>query len=561
MGGLFSGTDPFRNDPYRDRGIKLSQRALPPGDSRDVKLYLISPYKKDTAIIRPLVYNNNADLQDDILDLLKRRNNEYMSSMGGSVKNGFFLDKTRQSHAALLPGTDWHEFKAPILCDESWMFILVITNAPTIGNRYSPSRGNKLIYTGFIIGDDPIFTSWGKTTLNEEALFYVTHHTTVVINRNISQKHGEREIAATDRDVDVLNQALLDMNESDRDNREYLLDPGVVMESASQLPEIVGIETIDSPAMASLQLRDNGIAVEDSLLNSPKHHVNRVMTGLFRTMTESDRQEIFFRSGTVGSLEKYTDRYAKENMFRNFLSGSRASSIRGLPMDKSPFSFRSLLNSYPNIAKNIEVLDIDVDEQQYGLSNIETAPTPTSIFSALLKSAIPPIMAEFGISDCAFRWASSNPASTGIARFSKEPVVKVQDFRTIVDEPQDVSRARFHEMLDQLEQYVFSTICETCGEFEVYVHYAQGDRIVIQLQLRDLTDEINDSYVVGQNYLGGIISPLLGSEENYTSHRETLHSFLDLSDIIPNGGDIMSGSFEPEDNWPFFKGDVQENWR
>lgn len=559
MGGLFSGTDPFRNDPYRDRSIKLGQRALPSGEGRDIKLYLISPYRKDTAIIRPLVYNNNVDLQDDVLDLLKRRNNEYLSSMSGLVKNGFFLDKTRQSHSALLPGTDWHEFRSPVLSDDSWMFILVMTNAPAIGNRYNPSSGNKLIYTGFIIGDDPIFTSWGKTTLNEEALFFVTHHTAVIINRSISPKLGGREIAATDRDVDVLSQALLDMNESDRDNREYLLDPGVVMESASQLPEITGMDTIDSPAMASLQLRDNGLAVEDSLLNSPKHHVNRVMAGLFRTMTESDRQEILSGSAGMGSLEGYTDRYAKENMFRNFLAGSKASAVRGLPMDKSPFSFRSLLNSYPNIAKNIEVLDIDVDEQQYGLSDIEKAPTPTSIFSALLKSAIPPIMAEFGISDCAFRWASSNPAESGIARLNREPIVKVQDFRTIIDEPQDISRARFHEMLDQLEQYVFSTIIETCGEFEVYVHYAQGDRIVVQLQLRDLTDEINDSYVVGQNYLGGVISPLLGSEENYTSHRETLHSFLDLADIIPNGGDIMSGGYEPEDRRPLF--DAQENWR
>ena len=552
-----------RNDPFRNQSsLGIIYRI---SDSKSVKLYLISPYKRDTAVIRPYLWTGNPGLFSDITNLMNERRGEYLSTMGGSVKKGFFLDRTRASHQAMMPSEVFHEYQSPVLDKHGWYFILVVNNEPTIGRRYFNEGGkkNRTITTGFCIGDEPVIHRNGRDVINENAPFFITHQTTIEVDDNRVDRNGSHSVALVSKDVDIFSRSMLEINHvKGSDSRDYILDPGEVMSSSMFVADQSGenIYAADSSALASLSSMGNKVFKEDSIMNSPKHHVNRVMNCLFQTVTEAENKRTL-GAGIGGNIDGIYDSYLDSQRFRSYLKGGHPDVVKGLNVEEPYIEFRDIINRYPDVTKNIEIFSLEngVDESTYGLSEIEKAPNVHSTLSALIKSSVPPIMQDCGLSDFSFRWASSVPNEFNTFKLNREPVLKVYSVGTIVPEVESISSARVKDAMRQLERYVFTTVEDVAGEFEVYINYSSGRRTVVHLQLRELTDRVNDNYVVGQNDLGGIISPMIGTDNDYNSHVKTLQSMLAITsdnfkdssesfNIASENTDIFGGYNETFDN-------------
>jgi len=521
---LFRNKNPFDNDPFGLKGNTINSVVR---DTANAKLYLFSPYKIDNAVIRPYVYNPNGnDLNREIYDLMNKRRDDFVSSLSGSIRNGFYLDQSKAGHEALMPSNSWYEYKTNFISDNAWKFILIINNAKNSSNRFVKINNNRLIYTGYVL-DEPVSTAFGRNTVNENAVFFITHHTTMYIQNQITPM-GENPVCSTYMDVDLLSSGL--MHSGDYHNREYILDPAKMIETNTFAYDVDtgdGIST-ESKVVAMVDERPH---LENSYMNNPKQHMNHLMSGLFRVISEDDRSNILGGDRSIDTFGGVRDRFSRENQLRNYLGGDKQQVLHGLDLSRSYHTFAAIINAFPNITKDIEIIDIRADETEYGLSELEKAPNPFNIYSSLIKSSVPPLMANWGVSDCAFRWASSNP-SAFVTKLNREPVIQVYDFKTVMPEAQEVSKQKFHALLADIERTVFSTIYETVGEFEVYINYSSGNKIVVQLQLRDLTDSINDTYVVGQNNLGGIISPLIGTESEYYIHKQKMEQIMDIADNI-----------------------------
>ena len=531
----FGNSNPFQSTVPEQRISSEINGTL--SKDKSVKLYLFSPYKRGSAVIRPLTWNRQEEgLYYDVANLIKERKEKFNSSMGGFIKNGFFLDKSQASNSAIMPSDNWHEFGSNLINDHGWKFILVINNEAYKFSSYNRNNGkkNRTIYTGFCIGDSPVVKSYGKYHINENACFYITHKTIVEVNERINSS-GQYSLASVSHDVDVISGTMLGMNEKDiYEKRDYLLDPGEVLDSSIFINDGNGDRTIEganSPSIVSLSSRNEKNYIENSIMNSPKHQANRVMSALFNMINQRSNMSAYDNISINNSKAEFYDDYGDKRVFIDYLKGTRPEPIEGLNLTNSYITFRDIINRYPNVTKNLEVLDLKggVDEASYGFSEIEKAPNISSTLSSLAKSAIPPIMMDCGISEYEFRWASSSPNAFNTFKLIHEPEVKILNFNTIIPEDRDTSVKRAHDAMHQMEQHVFGIIKDIVGEFEIYVNYSSNKRIVVQLQLRDLTDKINDTYITGQCDLGGIISPMVGAENDYNANLDVLESFVYLS--------------------------------
>lgn len=536
------------NDPYSKQESGCYSGSL--DKSKSAKLYIISPYKRDAAIIRPYRWNNTATLSDDIFNLMKERKNEYVSSIGGFIKKGFFLDRSGASHQAIVPGEEWYEYKSPVLEDHGWRFILIVNNLDVVGPRYQVPSQNRIIYTGFCIGEAPVIKRYGKVIPNEDAVFYITHQTGLSVDEKID-RNGTYTLANKDSDIDYISNDLLAMNVSDPDGvREYFLDPGVILDSTVYVcdgPNGI-IETADSSIFASLRSRDNALFKEDAIMNSPKHQANKVMSSLFKTISENDNARILGGNRDNGFILGVDDDHSLSALLTNNLKGGRPPVIKGLDVNEPYVSFRDIINRFPNIVHNIDIFELEngVDDD-YGFSELEKAPNLFSVVNSLVKSSAPPIINDCGISDLTFRWASSAVPDYGTIRLNREPELEVHRYATTIPESMEVSDARLKECISQLEKYVFAVVYEMVGEFEVYLNYSAGQKTVVQLQLRDLTDVINRDYVVAQNDLGGIISPMIGTKQDYDAHVYTLESLVQLAKPLRDNANEFN--IASEDNY------------
>lgn len=547
------GNNPIFGNIRPDSDVMFKGRI---DNSKSVKLYLISPYRRDSAVIRPLLWSGDDGVFNDVAHLMESRRNEFVSSMGGNIKNGFFLDRSHASHTAIMPSNEFMEYKSNILDDHGWRFILFVDNDKTIGSRSVQGRRNRTIYTGFCIGDAPVVQKFGRDIIDEHAQFYITHKTVVEIDERINS-YGKTEIASIPNNVDVMPSALMEINVSDgSDKRDYILDPGEIMKSSVFMADVDGTDVVktESPSFASISARNNVSFNEAAIMNSPKHHVNKVMSSLFRTLEHTENDKMFSRrSGYVSSI---TDSYSAEQAFASYLQGGVPDAVRGINTKEPYFEFRDIINRYPDVARNIEILYAprDMEGDLLGASEIEKAPSLLSTLSSLIKSAVPPIMHECGIALITFRWASSPADGYGTIRLNKEPVVKFYyDARPIVPEPSNITERRVREVISQLERHVFTTVENVAGDFEVLIHYSSGMKTVVQLQLRELTSEINNGYAISQDDLGGLISPLVGTEKDYSAHTQTIQSLLHVTTGLsenPSEFNIASennfGYFEPQ---------------
>lgn len=493
----------------------------PLGDRSYVQLYLISPVSREDAIIRPMMYNLGRETLNVISDSLLAARHDSIRSISGSIRDKYHLLGDRNADLALLPGQA-HRFSRRLIND-LWYVILVVNNAPMQSRtgRYGGNK-NQLIYTGYAL-DEPVSLS-GRLNLDCDIIF--THMSQMDIKEQAGPD-GYENWTRPRLDIDIISPEVCNLDRSEYDRR-YLLAPDRIMDAIG--PDDSRYEapyTITDQSLCTLDHMDNS-ATEMSTFNSPRKQFNRVISALTNTMLEFDNSPSRSLVGGDYQSVMINDKLGVRHTFKNFLQAQHANRYIGPDYRKPRLSINKLVSLYPNLEDNTQVIDLprsldidQIDEEGVGL---------LPIMSAFIKSSLPSVFSDHGLSDIIFRYATSDPRDRFKPADDQLPVWDIIDVKPYLEEPIEHTRQRVDLCLDHMVKYVFSVVENISGEIEVLVKHSATYDTLVQLQLRDQTDEINDGFAISQNGLGGIISPNLGDDDAFKNHNETLSSLVEVID-------------------------------
>lgn len=487
-----------------------------------VMLYIFSPCTREDPIIRPHSYNLDPETMNTIQETVATVRQDTLRSISGATRDRFYMHNNPTIDQALLPGNQSFRFGRNYLNDLP-SFVLMVNNAP-IHSRVAINSNlkNSLIYTGYFL-DEPLSRRGGYLNLDCEMVF--THMTQIDVDQ-VAEKSGFNAIARPRLDVDILSPKIVDLDSSHDDERKYLLSP----------VEVVGAIVDDSSPDRPFEITDQEVATLDhkdlaateiSVYNSPRQQMNRVISSLAKTVVEFDASQTspLVGNGRVASI--FSDRFGIKKTFQNFLGGTYSDRLVG-PDYRKVITLGALSRLYPNVEDNLTYIELP-DDMSMDVIDEENTDLLT-IMSCFLKHSVPAVFADHGISQIAFRYATSDPRDNFITRREREPVWEILECQPFMAEPIEHTRERVELMFRHLREYVFSVVENICDDIEVLIQHRSCGDTVVQLQLRDHTEEINDGFSVLQGSLGGIVSPNLGGSDNFENHNNTLTSMLDLVD-------------------------------
>jgi len=487
-----------------------------------VMLYIFSPCTREDPIIRPHSYNLDPETMNTIQETVSNVRQDTLRSISGVARDKFYLQNDPNIDQALMPGNMSFRFGRNYLNDLP-SFVLMVNNA-SIQSRVAVNGNlkNSIIYTGYFL-DEPISRRGGY--LNPECEMVFTHMTQIDVDE-VAANTGYNAIARPRLDVDILSPRILDLDSTHDDERKYLLSPvEVVGAIADDTSPDRPYDVVDQE-IATLERKDFA-ATEISVYNSPRQQMNRVLSSLAKTVVEFDADTSNPMSGLGRAPSLFSDRFGIKKTFQNFLGGTYSDRLIG-PDYRKVITVGQLSRMYPSVEDNLTYIQLP-DDMTMSVIDEENTDLLT-IMSCFLKHSVPSVFADHGISQIAFRYATSDPRDNFITRRDREPIWDIIECQPFMAEPIEHTRERVEMMFRHLREYVFSVVENICDDIEVLIQHRSCADTVIQLQLRDHTEEINDGFSVLQGSLGGIVSPNLGGSDNFENHNSTLTSMLDLVD-------------------------------
>lgn len=490
-------------------------------DRSSVKIHLFTPVVREDPIIRPMQYQIGPDVMDAIQGTVMSARHDGAASITGTVRDRFHLRGDRSIDMALMPGHS-HRFGRRYI-NEYWYVVLTVDNAQVQSRSMRSSKlKNQVIYTGYALGE-PISR---RGRLNEDCEIVFTHMTQMEVDE-FASRDGYNAIVRPKLDIDIINPTLLDLDSTGDDDRKYLLGPDHVVDSMVSDYDADRPFDVTDQEIATLDHRDRGIT-EISVYNSPRQQLNRVITSLAKTVVEQDLNSSRSRLSSDNRPSIFSDKFGIKNTFKNFLGGNFSDRLVGPDYRQKQVSIGKLISLYPNLEDNAQVIELPPDLSIDSID--EEGSDLLAIMSNYLKCACPPVFADHGISDITLRYATSDPRDNFRTKRDRESLWDIIDVKTYLEEPFEHTRDRVQLCKDHLQDFVFSVVENICDDIEVLVRHSAGNDTLIQLQLRDHTEEINDGFAIAQNSLGGIISPQLGDSDTFQNHNDTLLSMIDIVD-------------------------------
>lgn len=501
-------------------------------DDKKAILYFFTPRDIPDHNIRPLLYTFDEQITYDLDRTIHNAQLEADKTIGGTIGGDVTREFVKYADSAnhwIKPSSDCERFKTKFYT-QNWTFILVIDNAELEGRHRRIKQPNRLFYSGFCIGDDPVIERYGRKIFNEDCILVATHFTQLNVQVSRSAR-GEGIIVKPLLDVDIVVPRHVTENSS---KREYLLTPqslsatwakedlsGIFNSSGYDEYEFDRLE-YDTPSIDNIKYAESNIIL-DSAERSPKYQVGRIIDGICTTINKRRTNRLSSNS-YFSSSTPIVDPYLDKRTFCESVQRKYHDTMLGIDINKEIY-LSDLLRKYNSLYDNTVIcnipFDIDCDLMDDGGQDA------LSVWSSLVNSAVPGIMGNWGISDCAFRYASYNPNRRSISLSENEDVVKLEDIATFIQDSRTMLEHRWFGALDDMRVQLFSIIKKNCGEFEVFVNYRSAGECVVQLQLIDVYNDINDEYVVTNGLLGGLTTSVIGNSAAKDTNADSLASVIE----------------------------------
>lgn len=496
-------------------------------------LYFFTPRDIPDQNVRPLLYTFDEQITYDLDRIIQDAQLEADKTIGGALGGNVTREFVKYSDSAnrwIKPGSECERFKTKFYT-QNWTFILVIDNAELEGRHRRIKQPNRLFYSGFCIGEDPVIQRYGKKIFNEDCILVATHFTqlNVQVSRDV---RGEGIIVKPLLDIDIVVPRHVSENSS---KREYLLTPQSLSSTWAK-EDLSGIFSsgysddeyefdrveYDTPSIDNIKYAESNIIL-DTAERSPKYQVGRIVDGICTTINKRRTNRLSSNS-YFNSSTPIVDPYLDKRTFCESVQRKYHDTMLGIDINKEIY-LSDLLRKYDSLYDNTIIcnipFDIDCDLMDDGGQD------PLSVWSSLINSAVPGIMGNWGISDCAFRYASHNPNRRSISLNKDEDVVELEDIATFIQDSRTMLEHRWFGALDDMRVQLFDLIKQNCGEFEVFVNYRSAGECIVQLQLIDVYDSINNEYVVTNGLLGGLTTSVIGNAAAKDTNADSLASVIE----------------------------------
>jgi len=465
-------------------------------------------------VVRSHKFNINMEFADEFVDSLS---SEY--AVGGD-RRGTPIARISQAAGSIIRPNEYGSNIDTKPYEDMCPFILMWDN-PVVeaSSRLGSSRKHdmRLIYLGYIMSPDPVVHRYGNTIIDHDAPVFITH----VTSTRIAITTGYQGTMLSPRmitDSDIINpRSLLTISP----DRQYDLSPNILLRNDYSSGDG---STVTAYSLSQI---DTGAPTLDFARanRNPKEQIRSLYKGLRK-----------YASTTLSPSMRHTgahDRYYSDSYYtpgsRFQVSQHMSTTNPDIPVGFSVNSIHRLediVRACPELKNrdSIQFIDVPFDLQHEVLDN--RSPSVTNIWTAMLESALPPILASRGITDISFRYCS-NPAGSSI-RLDPEPAVQLQDIGfSILDLSKTEQIATWRECLGEIEREVFEVLITTAGDFDLIVDYHSANYTRVRLQFLDDETLPDNTYSVTHGTFNPLTTPLIGDQHTLIHNSDQFGELVD----------------------------------
>ena len=480
-------------------------------------LFLMSRRMIPDQFRRPHMYNFGGEFRMALQDNMAQAQRPGYNSLSALMVND------RTAKAAIMPTTQGQQVNLNMF-SEYWTYVLVCDN----DNNLSPlgtisSIPSRMLYSGWVV-DEPVAKQnmSAQYVPNPAAIFQTTHHTTLTVQQSYTQ-NGMFNRTETTGDYDYLAPVAQQLQVDGQQLFDLMPDKvvnGIVEDPVNPY----AFQNAHAPITAYAKSIE--IPTE---LNAPAYHLQKIVGGMadmVRHIASPAQSDLAIGNDVALSVLATT-----LNPGHNTVLSDLDPSV--------PFAFGELLQKYG------DALEIVVCQQpadiQYDLVSAN-APSRRNVLSSIVSSSMPPLLAQFGLAEVAFRFNSSVAAVGGLGSTNGERgVFKLLNLATLYAGSDIEMSTAWDNLQRYLRMTLFPIIKENGGEFDLYLHCSLAGVSLVNLQL---LDEIQERGLLEtNNLLGGLNTPLIGGQlelqtnagQLFGAVKDTMASGTPLDGLYSNG--------------------------
>ena len=510
--------------------------------SSNAQLWIFSPKNMPQQVRRAHLYNFNPQFITEVGDRVSQA-----LTMGSNLLTTSMMHGSQLAPSAIMPCATGTPVNLSVF-SELWSFMLLLDLIR--GSRLSmgmlaPGQhvpfDMRFIYVGYCSEEpvNPMNHGNMTPTLNPMVTMIVTHHTAINQEHQIDASGGIARIN-TMADLDLIPRHIVpQVSVADTTGRiqpNYLLTPDNLIRSTSiqadgQAVVFDGTESQITPSTSNTPVV--------AALNSPRHHTSDIVRGVASAVMHTTSamavgggpMDDYLMPGGPSLMEPNIDSFHSV-VQSNYSSNSSNAAIPFCPIDHTrPFTLGELTRQYPSL----KIVDCRQPKQSAWDTVPQNAPHVTNIFSSMLSTTIPVLLANQGLAQIAFRYRSRSLTNAIVATVPA-PDCELYDIAAFIQMPPNMLSAKFKLFIDHLQTTVFPTLLLAAGEFDLTMYSSVAGTSLINLMFLD-TPSLSQqgAYYEAANALGGLMSPMIGCTNEHH------HNTIQLANLV--------GALAPSNNY------------
>lgn len=467
---------------------------------------------------RPHIYNFDGEFKTDLQNTIS----ESLRKPGLALANAAMPHSVAARHA-VLPAPQGQHVGLSRLSDY-WTFMLVVDkgrDGGPFGTRSAiPSR---MFYSGWIANEDAATKMGARWAINPQAVLSITHHSGFAEVASLGMNGGSSRVQNT-ADFDYAAPDVISNIETDGAKLYDMRFESVISKVAAD-PLGAGLQVAPAPID-----HDTGAIETSAELKSPTFHLRSVVGTLTESIKHNriDPNAADTPFGAVDVVLESAVGLARSH--RNCVT-------RGIDPSKV-YTIDELMRLY-GAGFDWQVIVPEFDPR-YTLAD-SGAVTRRNVFTSMISSSIPNLLSMFGIADVSFRYSSyAQDQQQGLFVTNEHRgMFYLLNMGMLYQTTEAEKQHAWAVFCDYLRDTVFNVIRAECGEFDLMCHSSLLGSTLIDLNLLDELPE--QGLVETNNLLGGLNSPLIGTQAEFQANAEQIYgATVDL--INPETSGLYDGS-------------------
>lgn len=461
-------------------------------------LWIMSPRIFSPQVRRPLMYQFNPQFIHQA-EVAVSQKAEQRTSHG--IRS--LLSAPEMMHHTMFPDAqgaysiDLHKMQ------RSWTFLLVVNNDPGDGGPRRLRVDSQQLYYGFFVDEpfNPVFHGV-EPSYNLNAVMMITHKTIINKNNIVGGGYGTQARYDLMADLDVIHPRAMTQLSSTATTLMRPRDLYVITNDEQSNANSIVMHSEDM-----LLTRQEEPLVVGSKFSVPRHHMDHVLHAVAEARStmqsasaagEIGRSSLNFGRDDMRSLIE--DNLADKSVLNEIgIRANTALTLGAVQARYNPIINRAMQDALPTY-------------DPIGQSTI----SPRNVFSSLLTTVMPALMAEYKLLEIAFRYDSPTQAFEVLETLPPASLISLSQ-----TEVQGQVRGFFF----RLSSEIFPILTMNHGEFFLNMQCANAGVTHVNLNFYDDAIRSPEVFEVPTIY-GGMNSAMLGSPSTVNNNAGELHSLI-----------------------------------